>query len=181
MATTEFGVYIHVPFCAKRCDYCAFATFTDRHHLSVDYMRAVTTHIQRTVANGMPAANSIFVGGGTPSMVSAELLAEVIAAIPHTLEAEITVECNPDNVTPELLSTYVAAGVNRISLGVQSTVPHVLAALGREHDRNNVVRAVEWVKQSGVRSFNLDIISTLVTVATLLIPVILFHTQLESV
>ena len=158
MPTNQFGVYVHVPFCAKRCDYCAFATFTDRHHLAADYMRAVKTHIERTVANGMPKADSIFVGGGTPSMVPGELLAEVIATIPRTDAAEVTVECNPDNITPELLRTYVDAGVNRISLGVQSTVPHVLAALGREHDRANVVRAVEWVRDSGVRSFNLDII-----------------------
>lgn len=158
MATELFGAYIHVPFCSKRCDYCAFATFTDRHHLSAKYMEAVKTHIQRTVENGMPTADSIFVGGGTPSMVSAETLTEVIAAIPRSASAEVTVECNPDNVTPELLHTYVDAGVNRISLGVQSTVPHVLAALGREHDRDNVVRAVELVKASGVRSFNLDII-----------------------
>jgi putative oxygen-independent coproporphyrinogen III oxidase len=158
MATADFGVYVHVPFCSKRCDYCAFATFTDRHHLDAQYMRAVKTHIERTVANGMPLASSIFVGGGTPSMVPGELLAEVIAVIPRASDAEVTVECNPDNITPELLRTYVDAGVNRISLGVQSTVPHVLAALGREHDRDNVVRAVEIVKASGVRSFNLDII-----------------------
>ena len=158
MATTAHGVYVHIPFCSKRCDYCAFATFTDRHHLSSDYMRAVTTHIQRAVANGMPPADSIFVGGGTPSMVPGELLAEMIAAIPRVDGAEITVECNPDNVSADLLGHYVASGVNRISLGVQSTVPHVLKALGREHDRNNVVHAVELVRQSGMRSFNLDII-----------------------
>jgi oxygen-independent coproporphyrinogen-3 oxidase len=158
MATDQFGVYVHVPFCSKRCDYCAFATFTDRHHLAVDYMHAVKTHIERTVASGMPKADSMFVGGGTPSMVPAELLAEVIAAIPRSADAEVTVECNPDNITPKLLRTYVDAGVNRISLGVQSTVPHVLTSLGREHDRANVVRAVEWVRESGVRSFNLDVI-----------------------
>jgi len=158
MATNLFGAYIHVPFCSKRCDYCAFATFTDRHHLATEYMQAVKTHIERTVANGMPKVDSIFVGGGTPSMVPGELLAEVIAAIPRSDSAEVTVECNPDNITEALLQTYVGAGVNRISLGVQSTVPHVLAALGREHNRDNVVRAVELVKESGVRSFNLDII-----------------------
>ena len=158
MATNLFGVYVHVPFCSKRCDYCAFATFTDRHHLSFEYMQAVKTHIQRAVTNGMPVADSIFVGGGTPSMVPADSLAEVIATIPRTDSAEVTVECNPDNITAQLLRTYVDAGVNRISLGVQSTVPHVLAALGREHDRDNVVRAVDLVRASGVRSFNLDII-----------------------
>jgi oxygen-independent coproporphyrinogen-3 oxidase len=158
MATNLFGAYIHVPFCSKRCDYCAFATFTDRHHLSNEYMQAVKTHIERTVANGMPVVDSIFVGGGTPSMVPGELLAAVIAAIPRSASAEVTVECNPDNITEDLLRTYVDAGVNRISLGVQSTVPYVLAALGREHDRENVVRAVDLVRASGVRSFNLDII-----------------------
>jgi putative oxygen-independent coproporphyrinogen III oxidase len=158
MATDLFGAYVHVPFCSKRCDYCAFATFTDRHHLSTEYMQAVKTHIERTVANGMPVVDSIFVGGGTPSMVPGELLAEVIAAIPRSASAEVTVECNPDNITEDLLRTYVDAGVNRISLGVQSTVPHVLASLGREHDRENVIRAVELVRASGVRSFNLDII-----------------------
>jgi len=158
MATNLFGAYVHVPFCSKRCDYCAFATFTDRHHLSTEYMQAVKTHIERTVANGMPMVDSIFVGGGTPSMVPGELLGEVIAAIPRGADAEVTVECNPDNITADLLRTYVDAGVNRISLGVQSTVPHVLAALGREHDRENVIRAVDLVRASGVRSFNLDII-----------------------
>ena len=158
MATDLFGAYIHVPFCSKRCDYCAFATFTDRHHLATEYMQAVKTHIERTVANGMPTVDSIFVGGGTPSMVPGELLAEVIAAIPRSSSAEVTVECNPDNITAGLLRTYTDAGVNRISLGVQSTVPHVLKALGREHVRDNVVRAVELVKASGVRSFNVDII-----------------------
>ena len=158
MATDLFGAYVHVPFCSKRCDYCAFATFTDRHHLSTEYMQAVKTHIERTAANGMPVVDSIFVGGGTPSMVPGELLGEVIAAIPRGADAEVTVECNPDNITADLLRTYVDAGVNRISLGVQSTVPHVLAALGREHDRENVIRAVDLVRASGVRSFNLDII-----------------------
>lgn len=158
MATDLFGAYVHVPFCSKRCDYCAFATFTDRHHLAKDYMHAVKTHIERTVASGMPIADSIFVGGGTPSMVPGELLAEVITAIPRNSSAEVTVECNPDNITEALLRTYVDAGVNRISLGVQSTVPHVLKSLGREHDRDNVVRAVDMVRASGVRSFNLDII-----------------------
>ena len=158
MATELFGAYVHVPFCSKRCDYCAFATFTDRHHLATSYMHAVKTHIERSVASGMPIADSIFVGGGTPSMVPGELLAEVISTIPRSSSAEVTVECNPDNITEALLRTYVDAGVNRISLGVQSTVPHVLQSLGREHDRDNVVHAVDVLRGSGVRSFNLDII-----------------------
>lgn len=152
------GVYIHVPFCAKRCDYCAFATFTDRHHLTTEYLAAMKRHIERAIDRGMPRATSIFVGGGTPSMVPGHELAEVIAAVPVVEGAEITVECNPDNVTVELLESYRAAGVNRVSLGVQSTVPHVLASLGRTHDVDNVRRAVDAIRTVGLRTFNLDII-----------------------
>lgn len=152
------GVYVHVPFCSKRCDYCAFATFTDRHHLTTTYLSAVRTHIARAIESGMPVATSIFVGGGTPSMVPADELADVIRAIPTTGDAEVTVECNPDNVTPEMLRVYRDAGVNRISLGVQSTVPHVLAALGRTHDVDNVRRSVEAIREVGIPTFNLDII-----------------------
>ena len=92
-----------MPFCAARCDYCAFATWTDRHHLTSPYLDAVRTDVGRAVATGMPAATSIFVGGGTPSMVPAAELAAVIASIPRVPGAEVTVECNPDDVTPELL------------------------------------------------------------------------------
>ena len=152
------GVYVHVPFCSKRCDYCAFATFTDRHHLTTAYLDAVRTHIARAIDSGMPTATSIFVGGGTPSMVPADEVAGVIASIPVTSEAEVTVECNPDNVTSEMLRIYRDSGVNRISLGVQSTVPHVLAALGRTHDVDNVRRSVEAIHNVGIPTFNLDII-----------------------
>ncbi|MFM9112921.1 MAG: radical SAM family heme chaperone HemW [Actinomycetota bacterium] len=152
------GVYVHVPFCSKRCDYCAFATFTDRHHLTTAYLDAVRTHIARAIDAAMPTATSIFVGGGTPSMVPADELAAVIASIPVTSEAEVTVECNPDNVTSEMLRIYRDSGVNRISLGVQSTVPHVLAALGRTHDVDNVRRSVDAIREVGIPTFNVDVI-----------------------
>jgi putative oxygen-independent coproporphyrinogen III oxidase len=106
----------------------------------------------------MPAATSVFVGGGTPSLVPGPALVEVLDAVPRVPGCEVTVECNPDTVTAELLDTYRRGGVTRISLGVQSTSPHVLAALGRTHDRANVVRAVELVRETGFATFNLDII-----------------------
>ena len=106
----------------------------------------------------MPPATSIFVGGGTPSMVPAEQLAAVIAAIPVHPGAEVTVECNPDDVTVDLLRTYADAGVDRVSIGVQSMVGHVLGALGRRHARGNVEQAVAAVHAAGLRSFNLDVI-----------------------
>ncbi len=153
-----FGVYVHIPFCASKCDYCAFATWTDRAHLVDAYLDALGTEIRRAVAGGLPVADTVFVGGGTPTLVPGEALAEVIASIPVASDAEVTVECNPDDVTTDLLRTYRAAGVNRVSLGVQSMSAHVLAALGRTHDRDNVCRAVEAIRESAMPSFNLDLI-----------------------
>jgi oxygen-independent coproporphyrinogen-3 oxidase len=106
----------------------------------------------------MPAATSVFFGGGTPSMVAAGVLMGVLDAIPLADGAEVTVECNPDTVTAALLDTYRAHGVNRLSLGVQSMVPHVLAALGRTHDPANVVRAVALARDADFPTFNVDLI-----------------------
>ena len=153
-----FGCYVHVPFCASRCDYCAFATWTDRAHLVDRYLRACRRQVEREVAAGLPPVTSVFVGGGTPSLVPPAGLLSVLEPLPLAPGAEVTVECNPDTVTAELLAAYAAGGVNRISLGVQSMVPSVLAALGRTHDPDNVRRAVELVRAAGIERFNLDLI-----------------------
>src|SRR6056297_1097486 len=154
----DFGVYVHIPFCASKCEYCAFATWTDRGHLVDAYMEALGIEIERAVTAGMPVADTVFVGGGTPTLVSGEELARRIEQIPVTNDAEITVECNPDDVTVELLRAYRGAGVNRVSLGVQSMSAHVLASLGRTHDRRNVATAVDAIRTVGMASFNLDLI-----------------------
>src|SRR5436190_21985757 len=126
MEPSSFGVYVHIPFCVRRCDYCAFATWTDRDHLQQRYLDALRADIERSVDR---PASTIFVGGGTPTRVDPDRLAEVIASIPRTSDAEITVECNPDDVSESMLRSFVDAGVNRVSVGVQSMVPHVLQSL----------------------------------------------------
>jgi putative oxygen-independent coproporphyrinogen III oxidase len=141
-----FGVYVHVPFCVHRCDYCAFATWTDRGHLMADYAWACITELGRA---DLPPATSVFFGGGTPSLLPGELLAGILAAVRREVGAEVTVECNPETVTPALLATYRAAGVSRLSFGVQSMVPSVLTALGRRHDPGAVVRAVQAAGEAG--------------------------------
>ncbi len=153
--TNPFGVYVHIPFCARRCGYCSFATWTDRGHLQQQYLHALRTDIQRA---GLPSVTSVFVGGGTPTLVDPAGLVHVLAAIPTVEGAEVTVECNPDDVTVEMMRTYRAGGVNRISMGVQSMVPHVLAALDRGHTPENVERAVTGVREAGIERFNLDLI-----------------------
>jgi putative oxygen-independent coproporphyrinogen III oxidase len=150
-----FGVYVHIPFCAARCDYCDFATWTDRAHLVDDYVAACIRDVHR---RELPDATSVFFGGGTPSLLAAPALTAILDAIPRALDAEVTVECNPDSVDPAKLGAYRAAGVNRVSFGVQSMRPHVLAALGRTHDPDNVARAVGWARAAGIDRINLDLI-----------------------
>jgi oxygen-independent coproporphyrinogen-3 oxidase len=156
--TGDFGYYVHIPFCARRCDYCAFATWTDRSHLINRYLDACRTQIAMSVADGAPMATSVFFGGGTPSLVPARELAVVLGAIPRAPDAEITVECNPDTVTVDLVAIYRDAGVNRLSFGVQSMVPHVLRAVGRTHDVDNVRRSVAMAHDAGFTNVNLDVI-----------------------
>ncbi|MDQ6696577.1 MAG: radical SAM family heme chaperone HemW [Actinomycetota bacterium] len=152
----DFGVYVHVPFCRHRCDYCAFATWTDRDHLADRYLAACRRQIELALPD-LPTVTSGFVGGGTPSRVPADGLMDVLAAVPFAGGAEVTVECNPDDVTPELLETYRTGGVTRLSLGVQSMVPSVLATLGRTHDPGNVRKAVDAANGVGL-PFNIDLI-----------------------
>jgi putative oxygen-independent coproporphyrinogen III oxidase len=141
--TESFGVYVHVPFCVSRCDYCAFATWTDRDHLMAGYARACGRELELARAEEcLPPATSVFVGGGTPSRLPGELLAEVLGAVPRAPGAEVTAECNPEDAGEHLFATWRAAGVTRVSFGVQSLVPHVLAGLGRHHDPAAVSRAV---------------------------------------
>jgi oxygen-independent coproporphyrinogen-3 oxidase len=150
-----FGVYVHVPFCTRRCDYCAFATWDDRHHLVDGYVDALVADIRRTA---LEPATSVFFGGGTPSLLTPRQVDAVLSAITRAPDAEVSVECNPDTVDLVKLRGYRDAGVNRISLGVQSMVSHVLAALGREHDPVNVERAVDALRAAGFATWNMDLI-----------------------
>jgi putative oxygen-independent coproporphyrinogen III oxidase len=150
-----FGVYVHVPFCTRRCDYCAFATWDDRPHLIADYVAALVADISRTE---VPPATSVFFGGGTPSLLTPAQLDAVLGAISLASGAEVSVECNPDTLDLAKLRGYRDAGVTRISLGVQSMVPHVLNVLGREHDPANVERSAEAIQAAGFSTWNMDLI-----------------------
>jgi putative oxygen-independent coproporphyrinogen III oxidase len=153
-----FGVYIHVPFCRRRCDYCAFATWDDRAHLLADYVAGVRREIDLAVASGLAPAGSVFFGGGTPSLLSATQVATLLGGLPLVPGAEVTLECNPETIGPRELCGYRTAGVTRISLGAQSLVDHVLVALGRTHDARTVARAATAVAETGFDSWSLDLI-----------------------
>ena len=155
---SAFGVYVHVPFCAHRCDYCAFATYEDRDHLRDDYVAAVRQEIAWEVEAAMPAATSVFFGGGTPSRLSAEQLVSILEVIPRTRDAEVTVECNPEDAALERLLAYKAGGVTRMSYGVQSTQPAVLVDLGRRHGTMAHEEVSRATHAAGFDTWNMDII-----------------------
>ena len=121
-------MYVHIPFCAARCDYCDFATWTDRAHLIDAYVDACVSDLHARRADGYPPATSVFFGGGTPSLIPAHALARILDAIERTPDAEVTVECNPDSVDSEKFATYRAAGVNRARSASSAATAPVAAA-----------------------------------------------------
>jgi len=120
-----------------------------------DYAAACQAEL---AAADLPPADTVFFGGGTPSLMPAELLVAILESIRRRPGAEVTVECNPDTVTPPLLAAYRAAGVSRLSFGVQSMAPHVLASLGRSHDPVAARQAVAWCGEAEFPTFNVDLI-----------------------
>ncbi len=155
----RFGVYVHVPFCKERCDYCAFATYTDRDHLMERYAAAVVTEIERLGSSGtLSPATSVFFGGGTPSRLDPALLCSILDAIDRTPDCEVTVECNPEDAGPRHLGAYASAGVTRVSFGLQSTNPRTLAALGRRPAGVGAQAIAAAVSDAGFATWNLDLI-----------------------
>ena len=163
----DLSFYVHIPYCIKRCGYCDFNTYTPSELqdgatleiVSADYIDAV---VQELKSAPKDPVSTIFFGGGTPSLLPAKDLGRVISAIREhnglREGAEITLEANPDSVTPEKLADYISAGFNRISFGAQSFVPHVLATLDRTHNPDNVKKAVDAARTAGFSSISVDLI-----------------------
>jgi putative oxygen-independent coproporphyrinogen III oxidase len=150
---------VHVPFCSARCDYCAFATWTDRDHLMDAYERACIAEARAAIANqDLPSATSVFFGGGTPSRLPPESLCRILDELPRTSAAEVTVECNPEDASARRFRIWRDGGVNRVSFGAQSMVPAVLRGLGRRHLPGSVELAVQLARDAGFDSLNLDLI-----------------------
>ncbi|MGP6171837.1 radical SAM family heme chaperone HemW [Microbacterium sp. A196] len=157
-----FSAYLHVPFCRVRCGYCDFNTYTSgelRGARQDEYADTLLTEISlaRRVlaeAGALRPMDTVFFGGGTPTLLPAGDLAKMLDAAVSAFGiadgAEVTVEANPDTVTPDVVRTLVDAGVTRLSIGMQSAVPHVLAALDRTHQPENVRTAVDAAKDAGL-------------------------------
>jgi oxygen-independent coproporphyrinogen-3 oxidase len=168
VGTRPFGVYVHVPFCASRCGYCDFNTYVPGEQgaeQAGSYVGAVLDEIDlaaRVLARAGPRVDTVFFGGGTPTLLPAGDLTRILRRIDERFGlrpgAEVTTEANPESVAPDQLDTLREAGFTRISLGMQSAVPHVLAVLDRVHSPGRPQRAVAEARAAGFEQVSLDLI-----------------------
>lgn len=146
------GLYIHVPFCLRKCPYCDFYSVSYDEGLAERYARALIRNIRAYGGE----FDSVYFGGGTPILM-ADRIGEILGAVNFTQNAEITVECNPCEMTEETLQTLLEAGVNRLSVGVQSLDDGVLTALGRRHDARTAENAIITAKKASFGNISADI------------------------
>ena len=165
----RFGVYVHVPFCATRCGYCDFNTYTATElgggASQASYAATAVEELRlarRVLGEVDLPAQTVFFGGGTPTLLPPGDLARLLGAVRDEFglapDAEVTTEANPDSVTPESLQALRAAGFTRVSFGMQSAVTHVLATLDRTHDPERVATAVGWARDAGFEGVSVDLI-----------------------
>ncbi len=166
-----FGVYVHVPFCSVRCGYCDFNTYTadelGEGATRASYANTAITEIEMAARSlgsvgNVPGVGTVFFGGGTPTQLPSVDLVRMLDSLDSVFglvpDAEVTTEANPDSVTPASLDELRDGGFTRISFGVQSAVPHVLATLDRTHDPERVPEAVQWARDAGFEQVSVDLI-----------------------
>jgi oxygen-independent coproporphyrinogen-3 oxidase len=166
---SSFGIYVHVPFCASRCGYCDFNTYTatelggdGSRESYVDTMLAELAQATRVLDGAAPPVRTVFVGGGTPTLLPPTDLARILDGIDKVFglapDAEVTTEANPESVNRTTLPQLRTQGFTRISLGLQSTAPHVLQVLDRRHTAGRATQAVAEARDAGFEHINLDLI-----------------------
>jgi oxygen-independent coproporphyrinogen III oxidase len=160
----ETSIYLHIPFCRRRCGYCDFNTFAGFSHAIPAYVKALCREVE--IVSGRKKIEdqiqTIFFGGGTPSLLNIQQFSEILDTLRKSFKidptAEITLEANPGTVSREYLSGLRQMGFNRISFGMQSAHPHELAMLDRSHTFTDVTNAVAWSRMAGFEHINLDLI-----------------------
>ena len=160
---TPLGIYVHVPFCRSKCQYCDFYSLTAKDDRLMDsYLSAICAHIKESGSLAPDyRVDTIYFGGGTPSFFGADGMAQILAAIRRNFDvdggAEITFEANPDSVSDKLLSRLRSEGFNRVSLGVQCDDDEILRKLGRPHDYAQAVSAASRIRKAGYKNFSVDL------------------------
>ncbi|MGH7524151.1 MAG: coproporphyrinogen-III oxidase family protein, partial [Gemmatimonadales bacterium] len=162
-------LYVHVPFCGRRCSYCDFAIAVRRETPHREFVVAVLDEWRGRSAAWRPATaiDTLYFGGGTPSRLAPGAIGELIrsfsADVPLAADAEVTLEVNPDDVTDERAAMWLAAGINRVSIGVQSHDPSVLVWMHRTHEPQQVPAAMRTLRAAGFRNVSMDVIFGLPT------------------
>jgi oxygen-independent coproporphyrinogen-3 oxidase len=167
----NLSFYVHIPYCVKRCGYCDFNTYTPAElqisdglsQISNSYIDLVIQEIEQArLTVGETTVPTIFFGGGTPSLMEASDIARVITKIKKSFklsdDCEITLETNPDTVDKQKLAAFKDAGINRISIGMQSAVGHVLKTLDRTHNPQNLPQVTQWASEVGFKDISVDLI-----------------------
>lgn len=163
LSASPYSLYIHIPFCHVRCSYCAFNTYIDREHLIDEYVDALTWEIAAISGTaGRLPVHTVYFGGGTPSMLDAGQIARTLQAVHNQFDVdsalEVSLEANPGTLDLPILRGFKAAGITRLSLGMQSANQSELAMFGRLHDLGGVQAAVLMARQAGFDNLSLDLI-----------------------
>jgi len=166
LITTPRSLYLHIPFCKRKCFYCDFAITTGGSDLQEVYVTALCQEIQLTANQvGSSRLKTVFFGGGTPSLLSVAQIGRILQTVAQYFgiesNAEISLEANPGTVTEQSLKGYQAIGINRVSLGAQAFQDHLLDACGRGHSVAEIYSAVTAIKNAGISNFGIDLISGL--------------------
>ena len=170
----RLGIYIHIPFCVQKCLYCDFLSFPSKEKERNEYVNALLSEIEMKSASGEATllqacteylVDTIFIGGGTPSVLRAEQIERILCKLNQCFcideNTEITIECNPGTVSKEDLLVYKSAGVNRLSFGLQSPEDEDLKTLGRIHTYDEFRNSFRWAREAGFGNINIDLISAI--------------------
>ena len=163
----ELGIYIHIPFCIKKCDYCDFISYTNCYDLQEKYVKKLIEEIEENrdlLKNNF--ISTIYIGGGTPSSIKPEFIKKIldkiyeiceISQISEKIKIETTIEVNPGTTTRNNLQLYKNCGINRLSIGLQSTNDNILEAIGRIHNYKQFLDKYKWAKEAGFKNINVDL------------------------
>ena len=156
MSKKEIGLYIHIPFCKHKCDYCDFVSFANKEKEIKKYIEALTTEIQQRHLEQYKI-KTVYIGGGTPSFIDSKYIIEILNLINKENAEEITIEVNPGTVDKEKLQSYYNIGINRLSLGLQSTDNNILKQIGRIHTYEQFLTTYNLATEIGFKNINIDL------------------------
>ena len=158
----DLGIYMHIPFCKRKCAYCDFISFSDKTELIEKYVLALEKEIDKCNINkDNYKIKTIYFGGGTPSFIESKYIVEILENAKRKFNisktAEITIEINPGTITEEKLKDYYEAGINRISFGLQSTNSELLELVGRIHSYSSFIEGYKLARKVGFKNINVDL------------------------